>query len=75
MYWYCSSLQVPRDLEKTASKYKARLARGESCEDIPVEIESNCVKMSGDLHKDVVTNETKQHLLELYRVSAYVSVL
>lgn len=59
--------KVPRDLEQTASKYQARLQRGESCEEIPVEIASNCVKMSGDLHKDVVYSQTKQHLLELYK--------
>ena len=64
--------QVPTDLEQTAGKYQARLQRGESCEEIPVEIASNCVKMSGDLHKDVVYSQTKQHLLELYKVSVYL---
>lgn len=60
--------QIPRDLEQAAGKYKARLERGESFEDIPVEIASSCVKMSGDLHKDVVTSQTKQHLIELYKM-------
>eukprot|EP00116_Pleurobrachia_bachei_P010517 sb/3470779/ len=41
--------------------------RGESTDDIPVEIESNCQKISTNLHKQVVTNETKMALINLYK--------